>query len=191
MPHPCETATSLTITELRAAVFETSAENNAHLVRDVYVSWDDDGTGIAVDVASDANMLLAIKGTVPATPRWFSLNIGMGRGALKAGDVLAIVLDFETSTAFESAPFIRTAWPKGGYADTHLTDEISVGAGRQIVTLLQTIDADDALCNDVFHTLVLPLPAADFELMLQDVRLVVIDAARGLRTVPMQMSSIG
>jgi len=191
MTHPCELATSLTVAELRGAVFDKAAENNAHMTPDVYLSWDEEEADIALETASGANMLLAVKGSVSGTPRWFSLNVGLGRGELQAGDVLGIVLELETPAALESVPFIRTAWRKGGYADTHLVDTIAVAPGRQVVTLLHTVDADDALCNDVFHTLVLPLPSADFDLSLQDMRLFVIAADRGLRTTPAQMSSVG
>jgi hypothetical protein len=189
MTHPCELATSATIAALRAAAFDTPAENNAHITPDLYLSWDDEKAEIALQSVSDVTTLLALKGDVSGTPRWFSLNIGLGKGEFKAGDVLGIVLELESPAALDSAPFIRTAWRKGGYADTQLADAISVAEGRQVVTLLHTITAGEPLCNEVFHTLVLPLPGADFQLSLNDMRLFVIDAERGLRPVPPQMAS--
>lgn len=189
MTHPCELATALTISELRGATFDESAENNAHIAPDLYLSWDDEQAEIDLKIASDAATLLSIKGTVANTPRWFSLNIGLGNGALKPGDVLGVVVELESPTAMDSVPFIRTAWREGGYGDTYLADRISVSEGRQVVTLLHTASAEDALCNEAFHTLVVPLPSVDFDLTLIDMRLFVIGAERGLRSTHVQMSS--
>lgn len=189
MTHPCELYTTLAVARMRGAIFDKTAENNTHIVPEIYLSWDDEEASIALEIASDANMLVTVKGTVVTPPRWFALNVGLGQGALAPGDVLGIVFEVESPVAFESAPFIRTAWRKGGHADTRLQDRISVIAGHQVVTLLHTVEAEDALCSDVFHTLVLPLPLEDFEVTLHDMRLFVIEAERGLRTAPAPMFS--
>ena len=191
MTHPCELFTSAHITTLRGASFEKVAENNGALAPDIYLNWDDEEGVVAAQVKSEPNTLLSLQATVTTAPRWFSLNIGLGEGALKAGDVLGLVIELETAEPLNTAPFIRTAWRKGGFADTRPSDKISVEAGHHVVTLLHTVTSEDPVLTALFHTLVVPLPRADFNLSLHDLRLFVIGAERGLRTVPLDMASIG
>ena len=190
MSHPIETFTSKAIFECRQAVFGCTVENNAHLSPEIYVSWDDQKGEVNLTADSAENMLLHLDATVAKDPRWFSLNIGMGRQGLNAGDVLGVVLETECNHAFNSVPFCRTAL-EDGHGDTYWQDGLNLEAGRQISTLLHTIEPGDALEKSVFHTLVIPLHHEDFSLTLRDMRLFVLDAARGLRSTPLQAASAG
>lgn len=191
MSHPIETFTAEAIAACRTAEKEISVENNVHLSPEIYINWDEDEGNVALTAHFQANMLLALEAKVTKSPRWFSLNIGLGRGALAPGDVLGLVFEVEIDKPFHRAPFCRSA-VDDAYGDTYWQDSLNVaGEGKQIVTLLRSIEPGDPLTKDGFHTLVIPLPPADFSLTLYDMRLFVVDAARGLRVTPMSAASLG
>jgi len=191
MTHPCELFTADAIATLRDAQFEQTAENNTHLSPEVYLSWDEEGNTVELTTVSETNALLSLKASVTGTPKWFSLNIGLGRGSFAAGDVIGLVVETETQTPFEATPFVRTAVADSQHADTPALDTLAFEDGRQVITLLHTVGPDSALTTDAFHTLVIPLPGQDFQLDICDMRLFVIDADRALRTTPETLSSFG
>lgn len=191
MSHSIETFTADVISTCRANQDDLLIENNAHLSPEIYVSWDDEDGRVELKAQTDANMLLALEAQVSQEPRWFSLNIGLGQGALKVGDVLGIVFETESARAFYSAPFCRSALEEN-HGDTYWQDGLDVkGEGRQISTLLHTVEPGDPLIQEAFHTLVIPLPCQAFSLTLHDMRLFVVEAGRGFRSTSAQAASVG
>lgn len=190
MSHPIEFFTSTVIADARMADQDIQVENNAHVFPEIYVSWDDEKGNVALKGRTDAGMLLHLDAEVMALPRWFSLNIGLGKGALTAGDVLGFVIEIESETGFSSALFCRSA-TDDGYNDTYLQDGFDVPAGRQVVTLLHTVEPGHSLEQNAFHTLVIPLPSQNFSLTIRDMRLFVLEAGRGFRTTSFTAASAG
>lgn len=188
MSHSLEIFTAHCVSELRQKTLGGQVVNNAHLAEGIYFSWDDDNARIALDMSSGPQELLSVKGTVEGAPQWFSLNITLGQDRLQAGDVLGLVIEAETATRLTGMPFLRSAWPDGGYVDTLLQDHLDLAAGHHVQVLLHTVKAEEALTGDAFLTLVLPLPAANIELSLRDIRLFVVEAKRGLRSIPQTVS---
>ena len=193
MTHPCELLTSATLSELRNADLDVSVENNAHLTPDIYFNWDDEEGAVEMSATSQPGALLNVSAQVDTAPRWFSVNVGLGTGAFAAGDVVGLIIEASTENAFATEMFVRSAvsWDEG-YVDTNLQDALNLPGGRQVVTLLHTVEAEDGLSYaDGYHTLVVRLPAQDFDLNLHDVRFFVLGADRGVRSTPVQLSSFG
>jgi hypothetical protein len=177
MTHFCELFTSQTIRTLRGANFEQEAANNEHISPEIYLSWDDEEGEVTVKTATQSNTLLDLGIEIGAAPRWFSLNIGLGRGHFAAGDCLGLIIEAESATPVELAPFVRSAM-EDGHGDTVLEAQSLPTGGRQVLSLLHVIKDEDAVTNDSFQTLVLPLPAESLTLSLHDLRLFVIPAAQ-------------
>lgn len=190
MSHPIEIFASTVIADARDAVHDIDIENNIPFSPELYISWDDEKGQVAPKGRTKPGILLQLDAEVAVPPRWFSLNIGLGKSALKAGDVLGLVLEIESETGFGSDLFCRSA-TEDAYSDTYLQGGFDVTGGRQIVTILHTIEPGDSLEQDAFHTLVMPLPGQNFSLTLRDMRLFVLGAERGLRSTPFTAASAG
>lgn len=183
MSHSLEVFTASCIADLRQATLNGMAVNNAPLAEGIYFSWDDEHANIALTLEATQQELFSAKGTVEGTPEWFSLNITLGQDRLEAGDVLGVVIEAETAAKLTGDPFVRSAWPDGGYVDTEMQDTLDLAAGHHIQVLLHTVKADEALTSDAYLTLVLPLPHTDIEVSIKDIRIFVIEANRGFRSV--------
>ena len=191
MTHACELSTSDTISALRAKALDGPALNNEELSQQIYLSWDSASGSVSATAHSEGGYLLNLKGEVAGSPEWFSLNIGLGQGQFQPGEILGILFELKCSNPLLVVPFIRTSMGEGEYSDTYLPDDFTVYGTREIITLLHTIIPADALCNEGFHTLVLPLPSANFDLQIYDMRLFVIEAGRHVQTRLPQVSDLG
>lgn len=177
MTHFCELFTSQTVRTLRGTNFEQEVVNNEHLSPEVYFSWDDEKGAVAIKAVSQPSVLLDMAIGIETAPRWFSLNIGVGRGHFMVGDCLGLIIEAETEIPFDVSPFIRTA-VEDGYGDTGLASLALKPTGRQVLSSLHIVQDGDALTNDGFQTLVLPLLKENSNWSLYDMRFFVIPAAQ-------------
>ncbi len=177
MSHPIEAVTAQAFERLRALQRDGAMENDESLCDGVSLSWDEAGPQIRVEAISDAGRMLALKAEVQGAPRWFSLNIPLGKAALRSGDVIGVVLDAQADTALPPVPlFVRSA-RDGETVDTHLTEPLTLASRRGVAVTLHRVEADSALHGtEDWHTLILSLPAQDFGLTLFDARVFVSPA---------------
>lgn len=188
--HPIETSGNQAISALRNLVVEQSAENETHLVPEVYFSWDSDDGEVSIAVESRPDELLAMDVQIDAEPLWLTLNIGLGSTQFEVGDTLTIVAEVQGTEDAAFPMFIRSA--HDGYTtDTVLHDVLKSSSDDMVQTLLHTIQHDEGLLGEeAYHTLVIQLPKSNFSLSLRDARLVFIPAARGLRSLPQTLSAV-
>ncbi|WP_162798417.1 hypothetical protein [Sulfitobacter sp. SK012] len=188
MTHPIEISSDQTLSVLRALRQIEAVENNAHIVPSIYYSWDAEQAEVALSAQTAAGMLVDTDVTVKGTPRWLTLNIGLGRGLLSAGDTLVLTADAECDRKDDVPLFIRSS-VDGAQEDTELKEKLVVGKSRTVRTLMHTLRGDDGFVgHDAYHTLIFRLPAKKLRLSLMDLRLNVILAGQGARATPRSIS---
>lgn len=177
-----------TLSALRNLSHVEQVENNAHLVPEVYFSWDAAQADVSVDFSTGEGRLLEAEVAVSGQPRWLGLNVGLGQGTLNRGDQVVIVMQFaaETTDKFQLA-LISSCDDKR--IDTLLEEPIT-GTPKGIVrTILHDIGEDDAHAGeDAYHTLAIRLPAHSHKLRLDDLRISVVPRNRGVRSAPATLS---
>ena len=158
------------------------------LCEGVYISWDTEDGAVALEAACGDGALLRLDAQVSQAPRWFALNIDLGPAPLAPGDVLAVALDLGGAGALTRPPFLRSGHD-GQRSDTALGEDPATDGPQ--VRLLDIGQDSPLTLPGAFHTLVLPLPAADFALTLRGARVAVLPAAAGLQAGPVTLGSVG
>lgn len=192
MPHSSESFAAHVIKELKGTHLPQAPQNDSPLVEGAYFSWDSDEGEAILTLKHVPDLLFTLEAKVTRHPRWFSFNLSLGEDSFVPGDVLGVVAKFETKSN-ESFPFfVRTSRENADLADTHLQEGLTGGVGNVVQTALHTFEPFDAATQGPgFHTLVMQLPPRDFTLELRDLRVFVLPAARGLRSTPAGLASLG
>lgn len=171
MTHSVVAQTSSLLQQLRQATFTGLAEESRHVSHNVYFCWDKANGAADITVTSVEGGLLSADIAVSGAPDWFTLNIGLGFGAFRAGETLGLALSASSTAQTVLRPFVRSVVAGEGH-DTHLTDPIRLALSPGGILLLHTIQPYEALAwAQEFHTLIIPLPKQSFRLDLQDMRL--------------------
>lgn len=185
-PHPFDLLGQALCERLRASNGEDLAvTKNEPLTEGLYLSWDSDEGDVTLKATSPNNGLLTLSAKVGKKPRWFSLNIDLKRATLAAGQILGIALRARASQNISLTLTMRSAWEEGNFGDTQLTETpLAIGTTAEVFTVLYPLQPyDDAIGDDRYHTLILPLPDHDFQLDLLDLRIFIQPAENNLRTL--------
>ena len=189
MTHPVELHVSQILQSLRPDRFSEPLVQDVHVVPDVFFGWDETGGSVTGTVSSEPGALLTIETQVSGTPSWVSLNIALGEDNFTEGEVLGLVIEAEGPEDQAFSFFLRSARAQGAPADTEIADRLVTTGAVNVTTLLHRIDAQDGVAwQPGFHMLVMRLPAHDTRLVIRDMRLFVVPAARGLRPEPQGLS---
>lgn len=183
--HPIETGALTIMSELRRLpVGEISIENNSWIVPEFYFSWDDDHSIVHFTARHLEERVFRIEAEITGVPRWISMNFGVGRGKLVAGDVLGVALGAKSETELPLEGFFRSAGAEEGPQDTPLMESITLSPHRSTGLALQTLTEWDPLTHQEnnFHTLVLTLPPRNFYFDLWDLRVFVLSKGFGLNS---------
>lgn len=190
MSHPCVDEVTNTLNQLRQTSLETTVVDGSHISYNVYFSWDIINGGVEIALKSPVGALLNADVIVRGKPKWFTLNIGLGRGKFAIDDTIGLVVDASCSVPIDLCPFVRSA-ESGDKHDTMLSECIKLGPNTGSSILLHTVESHEPVSwAGQFHTLVIPLPKQNFTLDLKDMRLIHVDAAKGLRARQRVMTSI-
>ncbi len=191
MTHFSELFTANSLSILRNLKLAQSVENEVHVAPDIYFSWDSSQGTVEIALKSYPGHLADLWAKVTGMPSWLSFNLSLGNCAFKSGDVLGLIVELEGCEG-HTFPIIVRSTQDGELSDTTLQDSLKGSEDRAVRTLLHTIAPHEALTGPKrYHTLIIPLPCRDFELDIRDVRLFIIPAARGLRSHPETVSSVG
>lgn len=180
-----------TISALRRASLPDRPENNVPFVPGIYLSWDAKEGAVDIELGSAPGALLTVNARVERAPRWFGLNLSLGKFAFSPGDVLGAVFGLQGAGGETFPVFVRSA-VEGENLDTVLRDTLAGSEEPSVQSVLHTVVASDPMGRGsaAFHTLVLRLPPRDFSLTLREMQVFRIPAASGLRsTVPTLDSS--
>lgn len=177
------------LSDLRESEFSGAIENESHLAQNVYLSWDKDNGPVEVTHDHAQGALLAINVRVEGSPRWFTLNFGVGGGEFDSGDVIVMVLKGKTDGGQSLPVFLRSAM-SWGLEDTQWPDELTLTDEDSIVVACRTLEPVDPVCGTPgFHTVAINLPKSSFRLTITDMRLLHFPAGLGLRSTAATLSS--
>lgn len=183
--HPIGTGALTIMSALRnQPVGNLIVENDKWIVPEFYFSWDAEQGNTSIGMSHLDDRTFRIEADISGNPSWCTMNFGLGRGKLSAGDILGIALGAKNETRIPLEGFIRSATPADGPQDTPLSDRLAIGPDRSHVVALQTLTEWDPLTwgEDDFHTLVLTLPQQAFRFDLIDLRVFVLSKAFGLKS---------
>ena len=171
------------LADLRRAEFSEDAQNDAHIVPGVYLSWDNENADVSVMATSAADSLIALDAKIDGTPRWFSLNFELGNGQLAADDVLGIVIEGFANAPTMLSMFLRAAI-EDDLIDTHFNEALKMPDKNGLATAFHTLHPTDPIGGvEGFQTLVIQLPPSDAQLTFRDARLFRVPASRGLSNI--------
>jgi hypothetical protein len=180
--HFAELFTANAISILRNAEISEPAATGAHLVPDIYLSWDKEAGDVDITLTSIPGLLLNLSAKVAGTPGWLSLNLSLGRCSFQPGEVLGIVVELE-GCANQSFPMLIRSNRDGTLSNTYIDDILKGSEDRAVCTLLHKISAHSGMTDsEAYHTLIIPLPRKDFQLSLRDMRLFIIPASHYFTT---------
>lgn len=176
MSHPVEQTADAAISALRTLEGSGPLASEADIVPGCRLSFDTERGAIEAFHAAGAGNLLRLSLKVDKPGRWRSLNISLGGGALKEGDVIGVVADLAASEAAEISLSIRAGRGKR-FRDTAFDDRIAVGPDGGVHVALHTVAAGTPLADPAsWRSLMLRLPPQSLELELRDLRFFVIPA---------------
>lgn len=167
---------------LRTGVASGAAENNAEIVPGVYLSWDEEGTGIEIIYDSPDWAALSLDFKVTGTPRWLSLNLALAEGRFEAGDVIGLVVEGYAAENRSITMRLRSK-VRDEMIDTRWEDAIDLHPGNGVSAALRTIEPGDGISGqDGYHTLVLGLPPASGSMTIRNMRVFLVPGSRGLHS---------
>lgn len=177
-----------TIAALRDLPDAEQVENNTHIVPEIYFSWDAEQAEVSITLSKSDGCLLDANVKVSGQPRWLGLNIGLGDGTLYRGDQVVVVMDLasEMTDKFQLALISSR---DGKRVDTLLEEPIGGLPKGVIRTIVHNIHEDDAHEGvEAYHTLAIRLPAHSHSLRLNDLRVMIVPRAKGVRAAPRNLS---
>lgn len=178
------------LSELRNATLSGTAENNATIVPGVYLSWDDENTGVKIGYDSPEWAALSLDYTLSAPPRWLSLNLALAGGRFEAGDVIVLVVEGYAEKSASIGLQLRSDI-EGEIYDCDWDDTIELHSENDVAVALRTLEVVDGVVGrDGYHTLILSLPTEDRTLTLRNLRLFRMPGSRGLRSTSETLSSM-
>ena len=188
MPNPAEDTLSHAVSRLRGEIRSAPVGSDEPIVEGVTLSWDTEEGDVTVEVTCTADNLLAVSAEVRKAPRWFSLNLDLGRFVLDPGDVLGLVSESSSDQTGTLHMFVRSATDQR-FDDTYLREPLPLTFGRKTNCIMHTVDVDEPWIGEpMYHCLVVPLPLNSFRLTLFDLRMFLLPQKRvpgqGEATVP-------
>lgn len=180
MSHPFELTAARTLRAVEAGHASVQRDGHYGLHENFYFSWDSEDATVNLLVHQKLGILFEAEAGIHGTPRWLSLNLAFGTGALEDGDILGLVADLKGCAETVLPIFIRSMHGTE-IRDTYLDEPLTGLAQTGIQTVLHRVDAGQALCQaEAFHTLVVLLPRQDFHLEIRGLRLFVIPVAQAV-----------
>lgn len=180
MTHPSEHAAAERLSALRALPRPARIETGKHLVPQVYFSWDADRAQVEMELLDQPGALAAVRAAITGAPRWINLSVALGTAAFAPGDTLALAVLASMNRDFTMTPFLRSRRAEGT-KDSRFAESLALGSAPRPTVLLNALAEGDALVEaEQFHTLILPLPADSFTLVLSDLRFLVLEGAGAL-----------
>ncbi|WP_218128998.1 hypothetical protein [Ruegeria marina] len=158
--------------------------NDAPLVDGIYLSWDQEEGDVQVSLPPSGDDLLHISARVGGQPRWLCLNIALGETAFEPGAVFGVVAGLQGCAGETLRMFVRTS-REGETTDTPLSEEIAGSREATVQVTMHRLTASEGLVGAPgFHTLVVDLPFHDFDLVLHDMHLFVLQSGKALGVMP-------
>lgn len=177
MTHPCEDIAALRLSALRALPRPVMIEPGRHPVPQVYFSWDAERARVEMELAERPGALAEVRAAITGAPRWINLSLALGTASFSAGDTLALAISAGMDRDFAMAPFLRSR-KADVIQDSRFAETLTLGPALRTAVLLHPLAKGDALVEEEqFHTLILPLPAESFALVLSDLRFLVLEGA--------------
>jgi hypothetical protein len=174
---------------LRRSVQAAEAQNNAEIVPGIYLSWDEEGTGLSVGYDSPDWAMLSLDTKMTAPPRWFSLNLALAEGRIAADDVLGLVVEGYAAQGATLTLRLRSAIG-GEVFDSDWEDVITLHPENNVSVALRRFSALDGIVDaEGYHTLILGLPSESATLTIRNMRLFRMPGSRELRPEPETLSS--
>jgi len=177
------------LSDLRRSVSSGTAENNAEIVSGVYLSWDDEDTGVAIEYDSPDWASLTLDYKVPSAPRWLSLNLDLARGTIAVGDTIGLVVEGYAPQTVSIKPRLRSGID-GEIYDSNWDETIELHPANDVAVALRTFTVIDGIGDlEGYHTLVLDLPGTDSALTIRNMRLFCLPSGCDLPKEPETLSS--
>jgi len=189
VPHIVEEVSSRGFASLARSVLPETAESDVHLVDGIYLSWDEEEGDVQVSLPPSGDDLLHIKARVGGRPRWLCLNIALGENTFDPGSVFGVVAGLQGCEGETLPMFIRTS-REDETVDTHLVEKLAGSDKESVRVAMHQLMASDGLVGEPgFHTLVVELPAHDFDLIVHDMRLFVLQSGKTPGAMPATLGS--
>jgi hypothetical protein len=175
MTHPCEATAAERLTALRALPRPVRIDHGRHPVPQVYFSWDVERANVEMELLDRPGALAVVRAAITGAPRWINLSLALGAARFAAGDTLGLAISASADRDFRMAPFLRSR--KGDLTvDSRFAETLALGPAPGTAVLLHPLAEGDTLAGaEQFHTLILPLPADSFTLVLSDLRFLVLE----------------
>ncbi|MEL6451592.1 MAG: hypothetical protein AAFQ19_10040 [Pseudomonadota bacterium] len=192
MSHSSENCAASIVSQLRNIVPPHAPTNDGHLVSGAYFSWDDTDGDVVLKLHEAPGSLFSLEGKVKKAPGWFSFNLSLGTDSFAPGDVMCVIAVFN-ATAGESYPFfIRTSYDDTELCDTPLQEGLNGVDAQAVQTVMHTFEPYDAATRGPgFHTLIMQLPDHNFSFEMMDLRVLILPADHGMRSIPTGLASAG
>lgn len=174
---------------LRSSERSGKAENNTEIAPGIYLSWDAEGTGLAVEYESPDWAALSLAYQMSAAPGWFSLNLALAEGLISEGDVLGLVVEGYSAQSASISLRLRSAI-EGETFDSDWNDAISLHPSNDVTVALRSFAVVDGMVGrEGYHTLIMNLPRENGTLTIRNMRLFRMPGSRELRRDPETLAS--
>lgn len=191
MIHPFEQTSADLIRALSVQILPQKISNNTPIAEGIFFSWDDVEGEVEFSTSREEGQLLGLNVKVLKTPRWFSLNVSLGKSAFAPGAVLGVVAEIQGDAGTELPLLVRSI-VEGKPTETALYESLMIPETRHIQAALHTIEVGGTLTGAPCHqTLVIRLPKHSFNLNIFNLRVFVVPASQGLRSIPATLSMPG
>ena len=174
--HPFEKTVDAIAVALAGLPAEArQVENNVRLAPEFYFSWDTAQSEVSIKATPCPPGLIQLSVTISGSPRWLSMNIGLGNCDFEPGAVLGVVMAGRCGKALEFKVFVRSVSAKTKEADTVLASPLRLGPDQPVAVTLHTVEPEDPLATgERYHTLFLTLPRQSFDFDLVGLRVFAI-----------------
>ncbi|MCC5969243.1 MAG: hypothetical protein JJU15_04790 [Pararhodobacter sp.] len=190
MIHPCQSAAIDALRVVRDSTFSGHTSESLRLVSDLHCDLSGEDAEAVVSYSSEPGSLVTLDCKVRGNMYWIGLRLDLGEGTFKPGDVLGVAL--QGSSLHDCSLFVNLHMVQNGVAaPTTFADKLHLSPRDTVITALHTLSALDPACAAPgWCSLVLGLPMQDFRITLHDLHFFVLPAEQGLRSEPLQLSSV-
>lgn len=190
MIHPFQSAASDALSVVRNSTFSGHTSESLRLASDLHCDLSGEDGEAVVSYSSEPGSLVTLDCKVRGNMYWIGLRLELGEGTFEPGDVLGVTLQGSAIRDCTLGVILHMV-QDGVAAPTTFADKLHLSPRESVMTALHTLSALDPACSGAGPcSLVLGLPMEDFRITLRDLHFFVLPAEQGLRSEPMQLSSI-